>query len=215
MLIGNLMIAPLIGKAFRLFTPKECALFLGIGLIFNLCVTISAVFDVSFEYSYIFGGWTFYFYLSYCMEKLFTRKFHIRLLWGAAAICLFVTVVLKYQGITTFIHDISPLFTIFTMGVFSILKTIGTWKFPYKAKIAVQFLAKHSFSVYLIHMIVLESVIPILPIMSGVTSILCHIGVTVFVLMVSIIISVTVDYLLLFPLNRLLLKPVMGLLHKF
>ena len=205
-LIGNMMIAPLLAKAFRQFTKKECVLFLGLGLFYNLCVTISSVFGQPFEYSYLFGGWIFYFYLSYCLEKLLTHKRHVHLLWIVSSICLFITVVLKYKGITTYVHDLSPIFTVFTMGMYTMFLTIGTWDFPNWVKTVVRFLAKHSFSVYLIHMMVLETVIPSFPAIIGAASILRHDGVTLFVLIVSVIFSVIVDQLLLFPLSNLLLK---------
>lgn len=205
-LIGNLIIAPLIGKAFCQFSKGECVLFLGLGLFYNLCVTIFSIVNIDFQYSYLFGGWIFYFYLGYCVEKLFVHKKHLQFLWIASSICLFITVFLKYRGITIFIHDQSPLFTVFTMGVYMGLRTIGTLNFPDGVKTVVRFLAKHSFSVYLIHMMVLETVIPIFPAMLGTTSVLRHVGITFLVLVVSVVLSVIVDHLFLFPLSRLLLK---------
>lgn len=92
------------------------------------------------------------------------------------------------------------------MGMYTMFLTIGTWDFPNWVKTVVRFLAKHSFSVYLIHMMVLETVIPSFPAIIGAASILRHAGVTLFVLIVSVIFSVIVDQLLLFPLSNLLLK---------
>ena len=78
--------------------------------------------------------------LIHILEKLLTHKRHVHLLWIVSSICLFITVVLKYKGITTYVHDLSPIFTVFTMGMYTMFLTIGTWDFPNWVKTVVRFL---------------------------------------------------------------------------
>ena len=205
-LIGNLLVAPILRETFGRFTKRECRLFLGLGLGFNFCTTVFAILSINFEYTYIFGGWTMYFYLSCCVEPLLENKRGVHLLWICTGICLLITVIFKYQGITVYVHDISPVFTIFTLGMYSIFLTIGRMRFSSKAEKMFIFLSKHSFSVYLIHMMVLETVIEYSPSVTGGGSIVRHILVTLGSLVVSVGLSATLDKFLIKPICRKLLS---------
>ena len=114
----------------------------------------------------------------------------------AAPICLVATVILISYGMRTNVQDASPLFTILSFGVYSLLLFLGDITKPSRV---VSFIAKHSFSIYLVHMMVLLPFEIILPILPGPTSFLMHIGVTLLVFAASTAIAFVLDEAIINP----------------
>lgn len=190
-LLGNLLLAPLLGKAFRTWSKKEHVLFIVLGFLHNFFVWICAIFGLPYSYTMILGCWPFYFYLGYSIDHVFKKK-HYPWLWLLGGLALAFTVVLKYIGITQYVHDISPVFTVFVISMYYLLYEAATF-FSGKIRKAISFVARHSFTVYLCHMMILDTIQGFIPIVSGTSSIISHILLTILTLIGSIGIAAVVD----------------------
>jgi surface polysaccharide O-acyltransferase-like enzyme len=70
LLLGNLLIAPFLSKAFTKADKGELQFFVGVGILYSaLCVYLPYV-GFSMEWKYLFAEWTFYFCLGYCLEQI-------------------------------------------------------------------------------------------------------------------------------------------------
>lgn len=202
-LIGNIVLAPLLAKAFVNFNMTECWLFLGFGLFTHAMMMICSIFHVNFCWSLIFSGYSLYFYLGTCVEKIIYTKRMKGILFTLAFIGVCISLILKYKGVTNYIHDLSPIFTIITLGTyFGILSLVNRLKDKLSnLSPIIMFIAKHSFVVYLVHMMVFEITINYYPVQwTGSLSILLHLVMTVIVFIFSLIVAVVVDNFLLNPL---------------
>ena len=146
-LIGNLFLAPLLAKAFNCFSTKEHILFIVLGLLHHFFLTVCTIKQIPYNYVLVFSGWSFYFYLGYSAEKIFKKTHYLRL-WLIGLHALLITTYLKYIGIVTFVHDVSPLFTLIVIAMYFLLYTVSSHVSD-ALKPVFCFLAKHSFSVFL------------------------------------------------------------------
>ena len=195
-LLGNLLAAPLLGKAFAGFDSRDSVLFIGLGLLFHAVMTIAAICSVNYGFTYLFGGWSFYFYLGVCADNI-VRQNNRKWLWIGAGICLAATVALKYCGIVQYVHDLSPVFTIFTLGMYYLLLEAGRKITAPLFRKIIGYLAKHSFSVYLMHMMILEPLRDRIQPQQGMISIVAHVIFTIVVLLISLGFATIVDNFLL------------------
>lgn len=124
-LIGNLIISPMLSNSFNCFDHAESKRFLVFGLLFNLCTMLAAIFSKPFSYNYIFSGWSLYFYLGALSDKLFVTEKEEHALFYGAFFAFIGTTILICMGITEYVHDISPLFTIVTLAFFFGIRKIG------------------------------------------------------------------------------------------
>lgn len=202
-LVGNIILAPLLAKAFVNFNLNECWLFLGLGLFVHAMMTLCSICHVNYCWSFIFSGYSLYFYLGICVEKIISTEKMKSILFTLALIGVCISLVLKYKGVTNNIHDLSPIFTIITLGTyFGILSIVKRLKVKLSNfSPIIMFIAKHSFVVYLVHMMVFETTIKYYPVQwAGPQSILLHLIMTVVVFVFSLIVAVVVDNFLLNPL---------------
>ena len=194
-LMGCILVAPFLAHAFAKLSRFEQKVFLAIGLAYNLFVVIAGNAGYAFKWGYLFTGFSFMFCLGQYIETFFTPRIK-RCLMVAAPICLVATVILISHGMRTNAQDASPLFTILSFGVYSLLLFLCDIAKPSKV---VSFIAKHSFSIYLVHMMVLLPLESILPILPGPTSFLMHIGVTLLVFAASTAIAFVLDEAIINP----------------
>ena len=189
-LIGNLMLAPLLGKAFAAFTENQHKLISILIYVFHIFMFGCAVAGIVFGYEFPLSGWSFYFYLGYSIEYIIKKPNAFLYLTGALA--LMITVLLKYKGITVYVHDISPIFTVLVVAMYFFLSQCSGLIFE-KLKGVIRFIAKHSFTVYLTHMMILEQMQRIMPKVTGSLSILYHILFTVIITALSLLIAFVLD----------------------
>lgn len=151
-LVGFLLVAPFLAKSFLSMSKFAQKVFLGIGLAYNFCVLIATNFGIPFSWGYLFSGFAFVFFLGVYIDKLFTTKKQIMLLLLIAVASLAITVLFAWNGKIKGIHDISPFYTLIAIAIY--LGILYLFRNAKPSRI-VSFMAKHSFSVYLIHMMVL------------------------------------------------------------
>ena len=198
-LIGCIVVAPFLAHAFAKLSRFEQKVFLAIGLGFNLLAIIAGNAGYAFKWGYLFTGFSFAFCLGQYIESFFTPR-NNRVLAVAAPLCLIATVLLIDYGMRTNVQDISPIFTILSLGVYALLLFLGGKMKPSKF---VSFIAKHSFSIYLVHMMILLPLEGVLPILSGKWSLLMFAGVTMLVFAISTGVAFVLDKAVIDPAKNL------------
>lgn len=157
-LIGLLLSAPFFSKMLHAMSDWELKLLFMICIGWN-AVSIYLINDLGWNFSYgkwLLSSWTMYFFLGYFHDRMVSRE--NKKLWYLLGIAGFlITVLWKY--IIPFenhnARDFAPAYTFFVLGMYTFLL--------YEAKIGqkwlenlILFLARHSFTVYLVHYLVLE-----------------------------------------------------------
>lgn len=161
-LTASLTAVPFVAKSFCSLSRRQHLLFVAVGLLWLGVGDVLNAADIAFEWQYLFGGWPFYFFLGYSIEKLIVDRKQMRLLWLGALLCFGAIMLLSYRGTALHIHDNSPLFTCLSVGVYYGLRELGGildrkdigW-----ARCLITFLARHAFSVYMLHGVVMQIVV--------------------------------------------------------
>lgn len=150
--------APFLARMMKSLSDRELKIFLVLILIVQgLCTYLPALgLEVGQSLQYmIFKGWLLYFVLGYACKRLYGKSPYLPFaLLGIAGFG--ITMFQKYRTpfFTPGIHDLA--FTMIAMAVafFMFFECYGKWSTPVLAKIA-GFVCKYSYSVYLIHYLVL------------------------------------------------------------
>ena len=145
-LVGLVLLAPFLNKIVVHLEKSEMWLFIGIGIFCHSVRTYAAYWGLKFPWLYIFGEWTLYFMLGYCLEKIIDtrKKENVVILLGIVCFC--ISMIQKKYGLIYFIHDLAPTFTIISCGMFFLFFMI-----PIQKSMIVTILGKYSFAIYMIH----------------------------------------------------------------
>lgn len=163
-LMGNLLLAPILRKSFVEANKNELWCFLCMGIVFTGLMTYLPYFGINFAWSFPLGGWTFYFYLGFCIERVIDSKIKENVLIVLGIICFIMSLIQKKYGYVNYIHDLAPTYIIFTCAIFVSLKRI--YYLISKNNVICElivFCGKHSFSIYMIHITVLSWVMTLMP----------------------------------------------------
>lgn len=185
------MLAPLFAKVLPTWSRNDHVLFISLVMSHGALTLFLDAFGIPYSYTLIFFHWSFYFYLGYSVDVLFKGIRHCYI-WIAGVGALVVTVLLKYHGIITYVHDLSPIFIILVIAMYFFLYRIASFV-PQKIRNFISALARHSFTVYLCHMMVLEIIAQHLPNASGVASIGKQTLLAVLSLSVSVLVAFFLD----------------------
>lgn len=161
-LTAALIAVPFVAKSFCSLSRRQHRLFVVIGLLWTTAADVLNAAGIAFEWQYLFAGWPFYFFLGYSIEKVIVNQKQIRLLWLGAAVSLAAIVALDYRGTTLGIHGFSPLFTCLSLGVYYACRELGAAldrKSIRWLNAPITFLARHSFSVYMLHGVLMQIVV--------------------------------------------------------
>lgn len=201
LLMGFLLVAPFLGHAFSRLSKLEVKIFVILGLGYHLVLMILDNRGVPLGWSFLFSGFAFTFCLGALVEKIISTDKRFKQLECLAAICLLITVYLMSIGLRADVHDQSPFYTILAVGIYMAILRWGASR--KKESKLVSFAAKHSFSIYLVHMMILLPLTRALPSFSGVASLAVHIGVTVVVFTLSLLLAALLDRFVMAPLKKL------------
>lgn len=199
-LFGFLVVAPFIAPAFSKMSPFSRKLFLGIGLLYNLLVLIAANRGVEFSWGYLFSGFALAFCAGAFIENLASTAKQRGWFYISAVAGLLITIALAYFGFSDGIHDISPFYTLLAIGIYLFILNAAKRAKPSKF---ISLLAKHSFSVYLVHMMFLLPLSDALPHLSGIASIGVYLALVFAVFVLSIAAAALIDAVLVKPAQRL------------
>ena len=154
-LFGFLLVAPFLARAFDGMSDFEVKLFIGIGIGFNAVLTVLDNAGIGFSWGYLFSGFGFAFCLGVLVERFAADpKVRKALKWAGLA-CFVLNVAVQYVGFAQYAYETSPLYTVMAVGLYLALLDLGEKmpKFSF-----VSFVAKHSFGIYLCHMMVLLAI---------------------------------------------------------
>lgn len=201
-LVSFLLVAPILSLATggMSLTMKWGFYFGGLAWLFVRFVTANM--GIMFSWSFLFSGFLFTFFIGPFVEELFSSRRARRLLYGVSLVCLVVTVLLFREGYRDGIHDNSPFYMLYSVGIYLLLISLGGRIRSQRLGRVIAFVARHSFTVYLIHIAVRRISYDVFPAFEGTASILGSWLVTMWVLVVSLVLSVVIDAALIRPLQR-------------
>ncbi len=151
-LLGYLLVSPFVRRIFPGLSTMERRVFLVLGLAFQAYVTTFANLGHEGAFSMPISGFFFVYCLGSFADKELATDATYRWFAPLAAICFALSVFLIYQGYGQHAQDTSPLFIIAALGLYAGL--IRTFR-NRQASPFVGLVARHSFSIYLVHMMVL------------------------------------------------------------
>lgn len=195
-LVGMLLFAPVLAKAFAHLSRRDHVLLVSLMLLHNTLRTVVEAMDIVYFYHFMFTDWFFYFYLGYALPKILPEKRQQLPVMIAGPFCLVATVVLSYLGVTSYIYDLSPLYAVLTASTFFTLCHIGRHIRSTAVQRVFTGIARHSFTVYLTHVMVLTPIFAIYqgPIMeSGLMSIPKYLLIATVILLLSLALSFLLD----------------------
>ena len=159
-LIGLVLSAPFLSKMLHAMKDWELKLLFFIAIGWN-AVSFYLANDMGWNFHYgkwLLASWTIYFFLGYFQDRVI-RQSEKKFWYLMGAVGFFVTVfwscifsVENHGG-----HDFAPAYLFFVIGLYTLL--LERVKIPWEpVKRAVSFVAGHSFTVYLIHYLILQMI---------------------------------------------------------
>lgn len=199
-LFGYLLAAPFIahGLVHATAFAKRCFMVIGFG--YCTCVFVFGNLGIEFSWGYLFAGFAFTFALGAFADELSHTKKGARRIGLIGLVGFALTVFFAWSGWRVGVFDVSPFYTVAALGLYGVILYAFRNAKPSRA---VSFLAQHSFSVYLIHMMVLMPLARSLPPLEGAASLLGHIGVTAVVFGITLVLAIVADAVLVKPCQRL------------
>lgn len=157
-LIGLVLSAPFLSKMLHAMKDWELKLMFWTAVGWNT-VSFYLANDLGWNFHYgkwILASWTIYFFLGYFQERIVQQsKKKFWYLMGAFGFCItifwpYIFSVENHGG-----HDFAPAYLFFVIGLYTLLlnRVKISWE-PLKK--AISFVAGHSFTVYLIHYLILQ-----------------------------------------------------------
>lgn len=153
-------------------------------------------------YSFMFGGFWFAYLIGPFVEGLLSHALHQRLIVLAGVLAPLATLVAVLCGYSSGAFDTSPFYLITYVGLYCLLLWLGDRVVP-SLRRPISFCARHSFTVYMIHMMVLIPLSAAVPKLYGVASLAEHVGLSVLTIAICVLLSALLDTLLIKPLQRL------------
>ena len=200
--VGFLAVAPFLGKMLQQMSKGELLLLSGMGIVYNGLMTYLPAAGYAFKWSFPMGDWLILFVLGYVLERVVETKKeeNILLVLGGLAYCL--CMLLKRLGLTAGIHDMAPTYTILSCACFIALKRLYR---PGKILDALMIrLGGLTMPVYLLHMMVLYTIVPYIPRWPAVPRWMALVAATLaLTLLVSYVLDRTVFAVLLWLYRRI------------
>ena len=160
-LVGFLLVAPFVGKLFQQATKAELLWFVGLGMLWNALKTYLPAADVSFSWEYPLGGCFVLFVLGYVTERIVETRREENILMILGCISFAGGILLQRIGWGAGGNDLAPTYAISVAAMFTALKRL--YRPGGKLDAVVIKLGAMTMSVYLLHMIVLYSIMRYIP----------------------------------------------------
>lgn len=201
-LIGMLLGAPFMAKMLYYMSDWELNLLFGIGIGWNIVsIYLTLDFEVGFLYSgWMLSGWVMLFFLGYYCSRIVNNT-NKKFLYLLGAIGGLITVWGKYFIPDRYYNslDLAVAFIGFTMAFYTFLDKEILIKNTYAKKV-ILFLAKYSFTIYMLHWHVLFKITS--KIVRG-QSTVCSWIISIFItVIICILLSVILDLLIISPIQR-------------
>ncbi|MBP5180135.1 MAG: acyltransferase [Clostridiales bacterium] len=203
-LIAYIMAAPFVSIMLRNLSITGLRLFFGIAIVFEAVsvMLFSNIIESPFTITgWPFLGWYFYFLCGFLIYKLefFHKKKVFFIILGAVCLiitaCLIAFVEKPLEGT----NDTSPVYLFACIGLYLLLESVPVPKILNKP---LEFISKHAYAVYLIHIEVLVFVRTFMPVSTPLSTLLCVLTIAA----ISIAIAFICDSLVLSPITKVLTK---------
>lgn len=202
-LIANLLVVPFTSRIFKKLNKKEMKLFLGIGLLYNALVTYLKLINIELQFPYYLAGNNLYFYLGYCIDSLTETRKEKKKLFALGILSYIISIIQLYTGKYSNIYDIAPTFFFISCSVYVILRDYIKLN---KLKKIILFLGKYSFSIYLIHMMMMDFMTLIFPYNSSIPIVLYIIIKIIMITISSLIVAIILDNTIIKLLKNIIIK---------
>ncbi len=160
-LVGFLLAAPFLGKFFQQASKGELLWFIGICYLWNSLDIILPGIGLETAWKFPFSGWLVLFVLGYAVERIAETEKEENCWMICGAVSFVITILLKYMGMESGLNGWAPTYGITVGAVFLGLKRLYR---PGKILDAVVIkIGSLTLPVYLLHMIVLYSILPYIP----------------------------------------------------
>lgn len=201
-LVSMLAVTPFLIPVVESFDHRKKKLFIYVGIIWFTFRFFLTNLGVELGYSFLFGGFWFSYLVGSFIEEFFSSARRRR----ALALCSFVAPLLAFVfylfGYTSGAFDNSPFYLAAYVSLYFLLLWCGEKvKRPFVKKF-VSFGAKHSFTVYMIHMMILKPIIAAVPTLYGISSLAEHVVISAVTLVICLLTSVVIDSLIISPLQK-------------
>lgn len=160
-LMGMIIGAPFLSKMLDSFSDIELKILVLAALSWNFIEILVVRNGLLLGYSYsgwFLQGWILYFALGYCCDRLINKQYKAYIILGIIAILLSIMQKIFFGNRTQYIHDLSPIYTFATVGMYLFLERQCVINNEALKKI-ISFIAKYSFGVYMVHFNVLDFVV--------------------------------------------------------
>lgn len=202
-LVGNILLAPFIGKALQNTSRVGLWIFVIIGLFFNTMHSYMPLAGYGWSWSYPLESWSLYFYLGFVIDRTVTSNKQKAIVCIAGLVSILISLLQVYMGKTNNIYDLAPTFTCISCMMYILLGLIKVKSEVIQSIIL--FVSKHSFGIYMVHMTVLNEVVAFRP-MKDNLYIEYLVTTTIIILIISLTISFIFDEIFIFPLKKGMLK---------
>lgn len=192
LLFGFLLASPFLAHIFSHLSEAETKAFVILGMLWCAFSYVCKNLGLEFGWSYVFTN----FFFAFCMGAILTEervatfsKSTIRLVI-ASLVSWFFAALLPLAGWTAGAYDTSPLYYLLSFFVYLLLLSIGE---KAKPNALVSLIAKHSYGIYLVHLLLMSIFLTYLPRVYGAPSILMHIAGTVLTLFSALLVAIVID----------------------
>lgn len=150
--------APFLARMMKAMSERELKLFLALMVIVQgICTYLPALgLDIGDGVQYmLFKGWFIYFVLGYALKRLYVSSSYLPFaVLGIAGFGITMVQKCVTPSFTPGIHDLAPTMMAMAAAIFMFFEHFGNIKAPVLAKV-VSFISRYSYSIYLIHYLVL------------------------------------------------------------
>lgn len=214
-LIIYLLSAPFLSKMLKNLSDIEIKILMVIGFIWNFVsiLLMTNIFNVKLGFSgWILDGWIYYFIMGYFCDRIKELKHKKTIsLCTLTAFVLTICIACYFPQYTKNLWDLSPIYTIYVLGIYLLFDRVILIKSRIIIKI-VSFLAKYSFSVYLIHTLVLRAFQKFVGLIhvNMINQYILYMLSIVSVLLLSTILAFIIDNILVNPIKKAMKKILLG-----
>lgn len=189
-LIANLLVAPFLARIFKNLNTKECYLFFAICLICNALSVYPHLIGITFAVPFYLSGMNIYFFLGSYIDKI-TQTKKQKILFIILGIISYIVGFIQLQiGKAVNIFDAAPT-AVFVVCLMYILLRDHV-KVNRGSKI-IYFLGKYSFSIYLIHVVMMDFMTYIFPYKTSWPISIYVIIKVILILIGSLILAIVID----------------------
>ncbi|WP_077611658.1 acyltransferase [Clostridium sp. Marseille-P2415] len=150
--------APFLARMLKAMSDRELKIFLGLMLVVQgLCTYLPALgLEVGESLQYmVFKGWVIYFILGYACRRLYHSGHYLPFaILGIAGFGITMFQKCFMPDFTPGIHDLAPAMIAMALAIFLFFESFGNVRIPVLVK-AAGFVSRYSYSIYLIHYLVL------------------------------------------------------------